>query len=417
LKLERLIIGNILGRTDNLRLLLISNIDATYFFDDPESGMVYSFIVKHFRKHGKSPSSKFVRSKFTKYKIIKSGDTVESLIDEIRVKYKRSELSGIIHQSAELLEKGLDVDGIMLSKILELRSRLQTIDLITNEKVERHETLYFERATRGCRITGVPFNLETFDKVTLGIQKTDFVVVLARQKTGKTNFILWCISNWIKSPLKVLFIPLEGNIDLLEGRLICFYCGLNYWRWRAGALMQDEIQLFHETLKKIKNGKGQYMFVSGQQGLTPTALMSLQEEFDPDITVIDAAHKMKDDERSKQPYERCSNVSRSLSDIVSGKKRPIMVTWQINRVAPHVPPKLEYASYTDALGQDITLGIGLFKNSTLKALNLMQVDMLANREDEAPGIIMNWNLGRDMALSEAEEEFQSYYVEESDTDG
>ena len=74
---------------------------------------------------------------------------------------------------------------------------------------------------------------------------------------------------------------------------------------------------------------------------------------------------MKDDEKSKNPYDRCTNVSRSLSDIVNNKQKPLLITWQINRRAPYVPPQLHHASYTDALGQDITIGIGLFRNSTM----------------------------------------------------
>jgi hypothetical protein len=46
----------------------------------------------------------------------------------------------------------------------------------------------------------------------------------------------------------------------------------------------------------------------------------------------------------------------------------------------------------------------------------MQVDMLANREDETPGLILNWNLGDNMEVGEASEDYQSYYVEEVEND-
>lgn len=413
MKIEHIIICDILKyKEDSLRFYLSNNVSAAYFFDDPQSGVIYSYLIEYYRKYGRVPSIKFLKTKFSNFEFVKPRDVKESLFNELRRKYKKAELTSIIKNAAEMIVQNKeDVDEIIVSRILNLKKKIKSGESINSANVDRQFTSYLERATAKDKISKLSFSIDLFDKVTLGIQSNDFGVVLARQKTGKTNFVLWLISNWIKKNLNVLFIPLEGSPDLLEGRLICFYAGLNYWRWRAGLFEMKELTLFEKTLSDIKNGIGKYTILTKQQGLTPTKLLSYIEELNPDITIIDAMHKMKDDENSKQPYDRCSNVSRSISDIVSNKEYPILGTWQINRADPYSPPKLHQASYTDALGQDVTMAIGLFRNNTMKTMNLMQADFLANREDETPGVILNWDLGNNMKISEAPEEYQSYYLE------
>ena len=102
-------------------------------------------------------------------------------------------------------------------------------------------------------LSGVPSGFTGIDKVTLGWQESDLVIIAARPSMGKTAFVLTMARNMaVEHRIPVAFFSLEMSSKQLVKRLLVSETGLSSEKIRGGKKLQDyEIVQLHERIKDL----------------------------------------------------------------------------------------------------------------------------------------------------------------------
>jgi len=89
-------------------------------------------------------------------------------------------------------------------------------------------------------LSGVPSGYTDLDKVTLGWQKSDLIILAARPAMGKTAFVLTMARNMtVEHKVPVAFFSLEMSSVQLVKRLMVSETGLSSQKIRGGIKMKD----------------------------------------------------------------------------------------------------------------------------------------------------------------------------------
>ncbi|MEM9569501.1 MAG: replicative DNA helicase [Bacteroidota bacterium] len=103
---------------------------------------------------------------------------------------------------------------------------------------------------KGTAVTGVPSGFTELDRILLGWQKAEFVVLAARPGMGKTALMLSLLRNAAmdyKTP--VAFFSLEMNANILMQRMIAAETAIEGYKIKKGAFEDYECeQLYHKAM-------------------------------------------------------------------------------------------------------------------------------------------------------------------------
>ena len=102
-------------------------------------------------------------------------------------------------------------------------------------------------------LSGVPSGFTGIDKVTLGWQESDLVIIAARPSMGKTAFVLTMARNMaVDHHIPVAFFSLEMSSKQLVKRLLVSETGLSSEKIRGGKRLLDyELVQLHERIKDL----------------------------------------------------------------------------------------------------------------------------------------------------------------------
>jgi len=127
---------------------------------------------------------------------------------------------------------------------------LQPIQQVLSEYYDRIDQL----ASRGDEIYGVPTGFIDLDKLLMGLQPSDFIIVAGRPGMGKTAFMLSAAKNAAQTHKKhVAVFSLEMSNEQLVQRLISQETGIDSQRLRTGKLTEDEWPLFTHAIEVLSD--------------------------------------------------------------------------------------------------------------------------------------------------------------------
>jgi replicative DNA helicase len=105
---------------------------------------------------------------------------------------------------------------------------------------------------QGHGISGLSTGLKDFDKLTNGLQKTDFIIIAAAPGMGKTSLVL-SIAEHIALKLKkvVLIFSLEMSKEQLLLRLACSRAKVNMHKVNSGYATEDEVDRLNKAFGEL----------------------------------------------------------------------------------------------------------------------------------------------------------------------
>jgi len=117
-----------------------------------------------------------------------------------------------------------------------LRSETQSIKTVLDQAIEDLHAAQL----RQDGLSGIPSGFTSLDRVTLGWQASDLVIIAARPSMGKTAFVLTMARNMtVEHKIPVAFFTLEMSSISLIKRLMVSETGLSSDKIRGGQKMQD----------------------------------------------------------------------------------------------------------------------------------------------------------------------------------
>jgi len=255
-------------------------------------------------------------------------------------KYIQRELIGISYEvQRDSFDDTIQVDDLldtaqqklfMLSDH-RLRSETQTVKSVLEQAIDDLQAAQL----RQDGLSGLPSGFTSLDRVTLGWQSSDLVIIAARPSMGKTAFVLTMARNMtVEHKIPVAFFSLEMSSTQLVKRLMISETGLSSDKIRGGQKLQayewEQLNtrindLFHAPLYIDSTAAlSIYEFRSKARRLVASNGVKL--------IIIDYLQLMTGPPELRGMREQeVSAISRSLKAIAKELNVPIIALSQMNR--------------------------------------------------------------------------------------
>lgn len=246
-----------------------------------------------------------------------------------------------------------------------VRGHVRRLDEVLRTAVTRIQSLY----DRGEHVTGIPTRYHALDRLLLGFQDSDLILIAARPSIGKTAFALnlainaTCYSN----PRHVLFCSLEMTEQQIADRIFCIYRGLDSDRVRRGYMLRAELDAVRETRDLLRNAP---LYIDDSPRLSVLELRAkarrLRARGELDMLMIDYLQLMEPADKKVNREQQVAEISRSLKALAKEMNIPVVALSQLSR-APETRagrdkrPQLSDLRESGALEQDADVVMFLYR--------------------------------------------------------
>lgn len=191
-----------------------------------------------------------------------------------------------------------------------------------------------EAAKNESSFNGVPSGFLAIDRVTLGWQLSDLIIIAARPSMGKTAFVLSMARNMaVEHQQGVAFFSLEMSSVQLMMRLIVAETGFSGTDVKSGRLSAEQWRHLESSTKPLGEAP---LYIDDTPALSVFEFRSkarrLKIHHDIKIIVIDYLQLMTGTQDSKGNREQeVAFISRTLKAIAKELNVPIIALSQLNR--------------------------------------------------------------------------------------
>jgi len=289
-------------------------------------------------------------------------------------------------------KEGASVDDVMdeaEKAIFGVSERRLTRDL---QPIQQVLSDYYDRidqlARLGEDIFGVPTGFIDLDRLLMGLQPSDFILIAGRPGTGKTAFMLTAAKNAAQIHKKhVAIFSLEMSNEQLVQRLIAQETAIDSQRLRTGKLDEDEWPLFTHAIEVLSDTR---IFLDDTPALTPLQLRTkcrrLHLEYRLDLILVDYLQLMSSGARNENRVQEVSYISRNLKVLARELNVPVLAAAQLSRAIEQradKEPQLSDLRESGSLEQDADIVMfihrpELYEKDTLKK-NVAQIKISKHR--------------------------------------
>ena len=288
-------------------------------------------------------------------------------------KYIQRELIRISSEiQNKAFDESIDVDDLLdfseteLFNIAEGNIKKETakINVLIQQAIHQIE----EASKRKDSLSGVPSGYTKLDRLTLGWQKSDLIVIASRPSMGKTAFALSMARNIaVEHNKPVAFFSLEMSSIQLVTRLIVSETELPSNRIRNGNLDENEWKQLDAKIKSLVEAP---LYIDDTPAISIYELRAkcrrLKLQHKVELIIVDYLQLMTSPSDVKGNREQeVSNISRSLKAISKELDVPIIALSQLNRSVEmrsgSKRPQLSDLRESGAIEQDADIVIFIYR--------------------------------------------------------
>ncbi len=261
---------------------------------------------------------------------------------------------------------------------------LQSIQQVLSEYYDRIDLL----SSRDDEMFGVPTGFIDLDRLLMGLQPSDFIIVAGRPGMGKTAFILSLAKNAAQTYKKhVAVFSLEMSNEQLVQRLIAQETGIDSQRLRTGKLEDDEWPKFTHAIEVMSDTR---IYLDDTPALTPLQLRTkcrrLHLEYNLDLILVDYLQLMSSGSRVENRVQEVSYISRNMKVMARELNVPVIAAAQLSRAVEQradKEPQLSDLRESGSLEQDADIVMFIhrpevYERDTLKQ-NIAQIKISKHR--------------------------------------
>ena len=178
-------------------------------------------------------------------------------------------------------------------------------------------------------LTGVPSGIVQLDRITLGFQKTDLILIAARPSMGKTALCLSMTREAAEKGYKILFFSLEMSKRQLSYRmLVDRYTEINDLRIGKN--------IDWDSINKMNGEYTSNIFIDDMPSLRAIEIRSIARKFkkkiDIDMIIIDYLQLARGDDRLTENGSRyVGDISKTFKAIAKELDIPVIAVSQLSR--------------------------------------------------------------------------------------
>ena len=246
-------------------------------------------------------------------------------------------------------------------------------------------------------VTGVETPWPSMNRMTMGWQPEDFILMVSRPGVGKSWLLIMILLYAWERGNRVLLFSTEMSIGALKRRASALIARLSYGLIKAGRLHESEYESYKETLREYEKDD-RFMIVGNDTTLKRSTIEQNIIMQKPDLVGIDGYYMVEDDiEKYSKDDLKMGGIWKSGKKLAKRHQVPIIVTHQLNRPPqgqkPGQKPDLARLAYSDAAGQYADYVFSIWQTEEMfndKRLGLLP---MKTRDAEVKAAIeMRWDL-------------------------
>ena len=218
-----------------------------------------------------------------------------------------------------------------------------------------------ESAESGNSLVGVSTGFADIDEITLGLQKSDLIIIAGRPSMGKSALGFNIAENVAKqTDQTVLLFSMEMSSEQVIRRFIASISNIDIQRIMRGQLQEADWEGIDKALSILSQKK---ILLDDTPALSPSEVRARarrvkRENPDLALIVIDYIGLMQVPERGDNRVQEVSEISRSLKALAKELNVPVVGLSQLNRAVesrPNKRPILADLRDSGAIEQDADL--------------------------------------------------------------
>ena len=275
----------------------------------------------------------------------------------------------------------------------------------------------------GTRLTGIGTGYSSFDRMTGGLQKSDFIILAARPSMGKTALAINIANNIARvktdesgkrqtrgSMGTVAVFSLEMSKEQLGHRLLSMESAIDSQKLNNGQLSEEEWTSIQRASDRIARSS---LYIDDTPGLTILELRArarrLKAEIGLDVLVIDYLQLMQGARQTREAnrQQEISEISRSMKALARELDIPVLALSQLSRAVEmraEKKPQLSDLRESGSLEQDADIVMFLYRESYYKedVENVGLTELIIAKHRNGPTGVVNLQFRSDtMTFNEA----------------
>jgi replicative DNA helicase len=382
---EKTVLGGILVNNDNLNVIL-SVAEPDDFYKDAHKKILSAIIVlveKGVQVELLSLTEELRRAGLLDE--VGGASYISSLMDGVprslnveyyaRVIKEKSVLRRLIWSSAKIIQDSydekMDADDLLSEaqeSILDVsEQRIKKGFEHLGNLTEPALSIIEKHRGRNDPVTGVPSGFRDLDRLTLGFQPSEMIIVAARPSMGKTALCLNIAQHvGLKTDYAVGFFSMEMSKESLAMRMLCADAQVDIKEARSGFLSDQEMN----RLRLSADGLGRakiYIDETPALALTEMKAKARRQKLEHhlDIIFLDYIQLMRASGRYENRNQEMSMISRSLKELAKELHVPVVGISQLSRSPEkgrkEPKPQLSDLRESGALEQDADVVLFIYR--------------------------------------------------------
>ena len=272
----------------------------------------------------------------------------------------------LIRASQQIIEQcqsgGESDDSVAYAEklVFDISKKMDTSTLVDMREDDSYDQVLnkFELiSTDKNALRGVNTGFTKLDKLTNGLQKSDFIVLAARPGVGKTTIGMNIIEYAALHDNRVCAVfSLEMPRVQLAQRLLCSHARVSMSKALAGELSQNEWKQLWKASSELKQAK---IYIDDSSKITPAEILSKCRRLKArkeglDIVMIDYIQLMGSGERhgEENRQQEVATITRNLKIMAKELDVPVLALSQLRRISFKDEPQLSDLRESGAIEQD-----------------------------------------------------------------
>ena len=241
-----------------------------------------------------------------------------------------SRVAAVGYRAPEDLAEALDEaeDAVFSVAQQERRESIKPIQELMERTFED-----LERMARGEIDTGIRSGFADLDRLTMGFQPADLIIIAARPSMGKTSLALNIADHVaVEEKVPVAIFSLEMSAPELTKRMLCSRARVNSQRLKSSFQDDDVWQRLSEAAGDLTSAS---IFIDDNADIGIMELRSkirrLAAQHDIGLVIVDYIQLMASDRRLENRVQEIASISRGLKIIGRDFNIPVIAVSQLSR--------------------------------------------------------------------------------------
>ena len=244
--------------------------------------------------------------------------------------------------------------------VFDISKKLDTsalVDLREDDSYDKVLSKFETISTDPNALRGVKTGFTKLDKITNGLQKSDFIVLAARPGVGKTTIGMNIVEHAALFDNKVCAVfSLEMPRVQLAQRLLCSAAKVSMSKAMAGELTQSDWKKLWKASAELKQAK---IYIDDSSKISPAEILSKCRRLKArkeglDLIMIDYIQLMGSGERRSEEnrQQEIATITRNLKIMAKELDVPVLALSQLRRISSKEEPQLSDLRESGAIEQD-----------------------------------------------------------------